>query len=141
VRDVSIWTFTHWGFAAWAAVGKGIKWLSNLNLRLSFCVLAFFVIFGATLLGLQALFLGVWDYLLSIPGNIFAVWSKDGTPVGDALAGWQGGWSICYWAWWIASAPFVGLFLAHISRGRTVHNGIALDRLFAQPLTIQLHSC
>jgi choline-glycine betaine transporter len=40
--------------------------------------------------------------------------------VGDELAGWQGGWTIFYWAWWIAFAPFVGLFLARISRGRTV---------------------
>jgi len=62
----------------------------------------------------------VWDYLVSIPGNLFAVWGKDGTPAGDALAGWQGGWTIFYWAWWIAFAPFVGLFLARISRGRTV---------------------
>ena len=106
--------------SALSGVGKGIKWLSNINMGLSFFVLAFFVIFGSTLFGLQALFLGMWDYLISIPGNMFAVWAKDGTPVGDALAGWQGGWTIFYWAWWIAFAPFVGLFLARISRGRTV---------------------
>ena len=62
----------------------------------------------------------MWDYLLSIPGNILTVWAKDGTETGDALAGWQGGWTIFYWAWWIAFAPFVGVFLARISRGRTV---------------------
>ena len=106
--------------SALSGVGKGIKWLSNINMGLSFFVLAFFIIFGSTLFGLQALFLGLWDYLISIPGHLFAVWSKNGTPVGDALAGWQGGWTIFYWAWWIAFAPFVGLFLARISRGRTV---------------------
>ena len=106
--------------SALSGVGKGIKWLSNINMGLSFFVLAFFVIFGSTLFGLQALFVGMWDYVASIPGNMFAVWAKDGTPVGDALAGWQGGWTIFYWAWWIAFAPFVGLFLARISRGRTV---------------------
>ncbi len=106
--------------SALSGVGKGIKWLSNINMGLSFLVLAFFAIFGSTLFGLQALFVGMWDYVASIPGNLFAVWRKDGTPVGDALAGWQGGWTIFYWAWWIAFAPFVGLFLARISRGRTV---------------------
>lgn len=106
--------------SALSGVGKGIKWLSNLNMGLSFVLLAFFVAFGSTFFGLQTLFVGMWDYVLSIPSNLLTVWSKDGTPTGDALAGWQGGWSIFYWAWWIAFAPFVGLFLARISRGRTV---------------------
>jgi choline/glycine/proline betaine transport protein len=106
--------------SALSGVGKGIKWLSNINMGLSFFVLIFFLVFGSTMFGLTALGLGIWDYLLSIPGNIFTVWAKDGTEVGDALAGWQGGWTIFYWAWWIAFAPFVGVFLARISKGRTV---------------------
>lgn len=106
--------------SALSGVGKGIKWLSNINMGLSFFVLIFFLVLGSTMFGLTALGLGIWDYLLSIPGNIFTVWAKDGTEVGDALAGWQGGWTIFYWAWWIAFAPFVGVFLARISKGRTV---------------------
>ena len=106
--------------SALSGVGKGIKWLSNINMGLSFFILAFFIIFGSTFFGLTALFVGIWDYLVSIPGNILTVWSADGTEQGDALAGWQGGWTIFYWAWWIAFAPFVGVFLARISRGRTV---------------------
>ena len=106
--------------SALSGVGKGIKWLSNINMGLSFFVLIFFLVFGSTMFGLTALGLGIWDYLLSIPGNIFTVWAKDGTEVGDALAGWQSGWTIFYWAWWIAFAPFVGVFLARISKGRTV---------------------
>lgn len=106
--------------SALSGVGKGIKWLSNINMGLSFFILAFFLIFGSTFFGLQALVLGVWDYLLSIPGNILTVWTDDGTEVGAGLAGWQGGWTIFYWAWWIAFAPFVGVFLARISKGRTV---------------------
>ena len=106
--------------SALSGVGKGIKWLSNINMGLSFFILAFFIIFGSTFFGLTALFLGIWDYLVSVPGNILTVWSADGTEQGDALAGWQGGWTIFYWAWWIAFAPFVGVFLARISRGRTV---------------------
>ena len=106
--------------SALSGVGKGIKWLSNINMGLSFFVLAFFLLFGSTFFGLQAFFVGIFDYLVSIPGNIFTVWSADGTEVGDALAGWQGGWTIFYWAWWIAFAPFVGVFLARISKGRTI---------------------
>ena len=45
---------------------------------------------------------------------------RDGTETGDSLASWQGGWTIFYWAWWIAFAPFVGVFLARISKGRTI---------------------
>ncbi|WP_425038982.1 BCCT family transporter [Primorskyibacter sp. S187A] len=106
--------------SALSGVGKGIKWLSNINMGLSFFILAFFLVFGSTFFGLQALVLGIWDYLLSVPGQIFTVWSDDGTETGAALAGWQGGWTIFYWAWWIAFAPFVGVFLARISKGRTV---------------------
>ena len=106
--------------SALSGVGKGIKWLSNINMGLSFFVLTFFLLFGSTFFGLSTLLVGIWDYLISIPGNIFTVWSKDGTEVGDALAGWQGGWTIFYWAWWIAFAPFVGVFLARISKGRTI---------------------
>lgn len=106
--------------SALSGVGNGIKWLSNLNMGLSFFLLTFFLIFGSTFFGLSALFVGTWDYLVSLPGNMFTVWTADGTETGDALAGWQGGWTIFYWAWWIAFAPFVGVFLARISKGRTV---------------------
>lgn len=106
--------------SALSGVGRGIKWLSNINMGLSFFMLAFFLVFGSTFFGGQALILGLFDYLVSIPGNLFTVWTADGTETGDALAAWQGGWSIFYWAWWIAFAPFVGVFLARISKGRTI---------------------
>ncbi len=106
--------------SALSGVGKGIKWLSNINMGLSFFLLAFFLIFGSTFFGLQALFVGLMDYIIAMPSMMFTVWSPDGTETGDALTGWQGGWSVFYWAWWIAFAPFVGVFLARISRGRTV---------------------
>ncbi len=108
--------------SALSGVGKGIKWLSNINMGLSFFLLTFFLLFGSTFFGLQAFFVGILDYLWSIPQNIFTVWSSDGVDGSRAsqLAGWQGGWTVFYWAWWIAFAPFVGVFLARISKGRTV---------------------
>jgi len=106
--------------SALSGVGKGIKWLSNINMGLSFFLLAFFLIFGSTFFGLTALVTGIYDYIVAFPSMMFTVWSDDGTEVGAALESWQGGWTIFYWAWWIAFAPFVGLFLARISRGRTI---------------------
>ncbi|CAN0078354.1 unnamed protein product, partial [Chrysoparadoxa australica] len=106
--------------SALSGVGKGIKWLSNLNMGLSFFLLAFFILFGSTFFGLGALFSGLIAYLTELPSLLFTVWHADGTKTGDALASWQGGWSVFYWAWWIAFAPFVGVFLARISRGRNI---------------------
>ena len=110
--------------SALSGVGKGIKWLSNFNMALTFFILFFFLVFGSTFFGLGNLFVGFWDYVLSVPKNMVTVWTADGTATGDALASWQGAWTIFYWAWWIAFAPFVGLFLARISKGRTIREFI-----------------
>jgi choline/carnitine/betaine transport len=106
--------------SALSGVGKGIKWLSNINMALSVFLLAFFLFFGSTVFGLSALATGLYDYLVAFPRMLVTVWSDDGTATGAALESWQGSWTIFYWAWWIAFAPFVGLFLARISRGRTI---------------------
>lgn len=108
--------------SALSGVGKGIKWLSNINMGLSFFILAFFLVFGSTVFAFKALFIGLWDYIIALPSMSLTVWKGDGVEdsVATQLAGWQGGWTIFYWAWWIAFAPFVGLFLARISKGRTI---------------------
>ena len=108
--------------SALSGVGKGIKWLSNINMVLSIVLLGFFILFGATWFGAQAMLLGLWDYVTSLPMLSFNVWKSDGVegPEAFLLAQWQGWWPVFYWAWWIAFAPFVGLFLARISRGRTI---------------------
>ena len=108
--------------SALSGVGKGIKWLSNINMVLSIVLLGFFIFFGATWFGLTAMVVGLWDYLLALPWLSFNVFRTDGVDGSEAflLAQWQGWWPVFYWAWWIAFAPFVGLFLARISRGRTI---------------------
>lgn len=108
--------------SALSGVGKGIKWLSNINMVLSIFLLGFFIIFGATWFGFSAMFVGLWDYLIALPGLSFNVFRSDGVEGSEAflLAQWQGWWPVFYWAWWIAFAPFVGLFLARISRGRSI---------------------
>ena len=106
--------------SALSGVGRGIKWLSNLNMGLSFLLLAVFLILGSGLLGIELLATGIYDYLRTLPALALTLFTADGTATGDALAQWQLDWSVFYWAWWIAFAPFVGMFIARISRGRTV---------------------
>ena len=108
--------------SALSGVGKGIKWLSNINMVLSIVLLGFFILFGATFFGATAFFVGIFDYLVALPWLSFNVFVSDGVDGSEAfkLAQWQGWWPVFYWAWWIAFAPFVGLFLARISRGRSI---------------------
>ena len=106
--------------SALSGVGKGIKWLSNLNMALSIFLLCFFLIFGATWFGLTSLGYGLFDYVTNLPSLMFNVWSSDGTEVNDKLSAWQSSWTVFYFAWCVAFAPFVGMFLARISKGRTI---------------------
>lgn len=108
--------------SALSGVGKGIKILSNVNMILSIFLLGFFLLFGSTFFGLNALFMGFIDYMVNLPTLLFQVFRPDGVEgsVSTNQANWQGAWSVFYWAWWVAFAPFVGLFLARISKGRSI---------------------
>jgi len=106
--------------SALSGLQRGIKWLSNINMGLSIFLVLFFVLFGATLFAAKSFVYAIWDYLIALPSMSTTVWNNPDTEVGAALQSWQGAWNIFYWAWWIAFAPFVGLFLARVSRGRTV---------------------
>ena len=103
--------------SALSGVGKGIKWLSNLNMVLSFGLLMFFLIFGSTLFFLSIMGSGLVDYILHLPVLSFSAYADQSA---NSPGEWQAWWSIFYWAWWIAFAPFVGLFLARISKNRTI---------------------
>ncbi|MDM8569466.1 BCCT family transporter [Thiotrichales bacterium HSG1] len=102
--------------ATWSVVsgvGKGVKILSELNLILSFILLIFLLLFGPTRYLLNSFIQNTGDYLASIiPLSMWTDANKD--------TGWQSGWTTFYWAWWIAWSPFVGMFIARISRGRTI---------------------
>lgn len=101
--------------SALSGVGKGIKWLSNINMVLSFSLLGFFLIFGSTMLAFELLGKGIFSYIVHLPAMTFTVWEPS-----TELGAWQTGWTVFYWAWWIAFAPFVGIFLARISKNRTI---------------------
>lgn len=106
--------------SALSGVGRGIKWLSNLNMGLSFLLLALFVIVGSGLYGLELMGRGLIDYIVALPSTTLTLFSSDGSQISDQLVQWQLDWTIFYWAWWIAFAPFVGMFIARVSRGRTL---------------------
>ena len=164
--------------SAVSGVGRGVKYLSNLNLVLSLILLFTFVIFGSFLFAMTTYASALVDYILHFVSLSFAAYGPqaapdfaaalpaEAAPYADALRagatnpwgsfdafrsglegeaaalsdevlqaaysagepgrlfGWQAGWTTFYWAWWIAFSPFVGLFLARISRGRSVREFI-----------------
>lgn len=111
--------------SALSGVGRGIKWLSNLNMGLSFLLIALFVIVGSGLYGLELMWTGLTDYLVALPAKTLTLFTSDGSQVSEELMQWQLDWTIFYWAWWIAFAPFVGMFIARVSRGRTVREYVS----------------
>ena len=168
--------------SAVSGVGRGIKYLSNLNLVLSIILLLTFVIFGSFFFAMTTFASGLFDYILNFVQMSFGAYSpqspaafaetlpeaikalpqediaavyRGATNAWGSLAGftanlpeavtsaegfdasalyaageqgrkfgWQSGWTTFYWAWWIAFSPFVGLFLARISKGRTIREFI-----------------
>ncbi|WP_420547967.1 BCCT family transporter [Curvivirga sp.] len=97
-----------------SGVGKGIRMISEWNIWLSMLLLGAFVFIGPIkwLLGFYVTTLG--DYLWNfIPMGFWTASSEENVA-------WQGGWTIFYWGWWIAWAPMVGIFIARISKGRTI---------------------
>ena len=164
--------------SAVSGVGRGVKYLSNLNLVLSIILLLVFVFYGSFLFAMTTYATAIFDYFVHfiplsfeaysplssdayaaalppeaapLAGDLFSgatnAWgSLDGFQSGltgaaadlppevqvaayeagsqGRLFGWQSGWTTFYWAWWIAFSPFVGLFLARISKGRSVREFI-----------------
>ncbi|MEM7470098.1 MAG: BCCT family transporter [Pseudomonadota bacterium] len=172
--------------SAVSGVGRGVKYLSNLNLVLSLILLMTFVIFGSFLFAMSTYGAAFIDYILNFLQLSFAAYGPQSADAfaaalpeaakpfaadlagaqgawgsysgfvegleGEAAAlppetlaavyeagnqgrqfGWQAGWTTFYWAWWIAFSPFVGLFLARISKGRSVREFI-LGCVFAPAL-------
>ncbi len=96
---------------------KGIKRLSNFNIAMAIGLLIFILVTGPTLFLLKGTVESLGVYLATLPE--LALWNNV-FPANDDLAGWQNTWTVFYWAWTITWAPFVGIFVARISRGRTI---------------------
>jgi choline/glycine/proline betaine transport protein len=101
---------------------KGIRRLSELNMGLAVLMLLFVLILGPTIYLLQAFVQNIGAYTADIVRNTFNLFAYEKTE-------WLGGWTILYWGWWMSWAPFVGLFIARVSRGRTIRE-FAMGVLF-----------
>ncbi|WP_243635656.1 choline BCCT transporter BetT [Kocuria tytonicola] len=97
-----------------SGVDKGIRRLSELNIVLAIGLMLYVLVAGRTAFLLDSIVMNIGDFVSRFPGmtlNTFAF---------EAPQEWMSTWTLFFWAWWIAWAPFVGLFLARISRGRTL---------------------
>lgn len=101
--------------SAWSGLSKGIKYLSNTNMVLAIALLVLVIILGPTLLILNMFTDSLGSYFQNIVQMSFR-----SAPVNGENRSWIDGWTIFYWAWWISWSPFVGIFIARVSRGRTV---------------------
>ena len=102
--------------SAVSGIARGIQWLSNINMVLALVLAVFVFVAGPTLLILNLIPSALGDYVRD-----FVAMSARTDANGDAeLAAWLSGWTIFYWAWWVSWTPFVGMFIARISRGRTI---------------------
>lgn len=98
-------------------VRRGVRVLSDLNMYLTFALLVFLLIFGPTLYLAGFFLTTLGEYLHNLP--LLSFWTDV-----NHNDGWQERWTLFYWAWWVAWAPFVGLFIARISRGRKIREFI-----------------
>ena len=92
---------------------RGIKRLSELNIALAIFLLLFVLVAGPTIFLLQAYVQNIGAYLGAVVPRTFRMYAYDPNP-------WLGDWTLFYWGWWIAWSPFVGMFIARISKGRTI---------------------
>ncbi|MBF6618455.1 BCCT family transporter [Pollutimonas thiosulfatoxidans] len=96
-----------------SGLDRGIRILSETNLALAVILLLFVLVLGPTVFLLQTFVQNTGSYLSELVNKTFNLYAYQPTD-------WIGGWTLFYWGWWIAWSPFVGLFIARISRGRTI---------------------
>lgn len=105
------------GFATMSVVAgldSGVKVLSEWNIRLAALLMLFVLIVGPTVYILSSFWQNVGFYIQRLPQ--LALWTETYQTEGS----WQAGWTVFYWGWWISWSPFVGMFIARVSKGRTV---------------------
>jgi choline/carnitine/betaine transport len=107
--------------SAVSGVAKGIQWLSNINMVLAIALAAFIFVVGPTVFILNLIPTAIGDYVRELADMA----GRTAASGGDATEAWLSSWTIFYWAWWISWTPFVGMFIARISRGRTIRQFVA----------------
>ena len=94
-------------------IDKGVRVLSEFNVRIAALFLLFMIVVGQTIFIFDSLVQNMGSYVSSLA--VFSFWTESYTD-----SNWQGSWTIFYWAWWISWSPYVGMFIARISKGRTI---------------------
>ncbi|EGD22537.1 BCCT family transporter [Prescottella equi] len=102
--------------SAVSGVAKGIQWLSNINMVLALALAVFVFVLGPTVLILNLIPSTIGNYA----ADLASMSARTAASSNPETAEWLSSWTIFYWAWWISWTPFVGMFLARISRGRTI---------------------
>ena len=106
--------------SAWSGLSRGIRYLSNTNLILAVALLGLILILGPTLMILNMFTDSVGGYFTHLIDM-----SMGTAPLNGENRGWLDGWTIFYWAWWISWSPFVSMFIARVSKGRTIREFMA----------------
>ncbi|QSR31404.1 choline transporter [Nocardioides sp. S5] len=101
--------------SAVSGVAKGIQWLSNINMVLAVALALFVFVVGPTVFILNLVPTSIGSYVADLP-MMAARTAAEGTETSE----WLSTWTVFYWAWWLSWTPFVGMFIARISRGRTI---------------------
>jgi len=106
--------------SAVTGVDKGIQWLSNINMVLAVVLAVFVFVVGPTVFILNLIPTSLGSYIQGL-----AMMSARTGAEGGATNEWLAGWTVFYWAWWLSWTPFVGMFIARISRGRTIRQFVS----------------
>jgi betaine/carnitine transporter, BCCT family len=107
----------------------GVKLLSNINMTLAALLLLFVLVVGST----SSIFSWVWETTASYASNMFALSNPFGR---EEDTTWFHGWTVFYWAWWISWSPFVGMFIARVSKGRTVREFVTAVLIIPTLITV-----
>lgn len=106
--------FVCYMLSATTGVDKGIRILSNINVAIAIAILGYVIIFGPTLFILQTFVDTIGNYAATLIESAFRLYPYEGRE------NWSVGWTLTYFTWWLAWGPFLGIFIARISRGRTI---------------------
>jgi len=102
--------------SAVSGVEKGIQWLSNTNMLLALLLALFVFVLGPTVFILDLIPTALGSYV----SELTSMSARTAASGGEGIGKWLSSWTIFYWAWWVSWTPFVGMFIARISRGRTI---------------------
>ena len=102
--------------SAVSGISRGIQWLSNINMVLAVVLAVIIFVVGPTLFILNVIPTAIGDYV----ANMATMASRTEVSGDESMRAWLSSWTIFYWAWWLSWTPFVGMFIARISRGRTI---------------------